>query len=84
METVYVVQSFQNVGGAVLPEKPLLHAFESLALSHGAELAAERAGVVIYAQQADTDRGEYSHPVVLASYGQISDEVADEGLVSVG
>lgn len=84
METVYVVQGFQDIGGAVLPEKPLLHGFESLALDHGAELAVRRTGVVVYAQQADTDRGEYSHPVILASYGQVPEEAADEGLVAGG
>jgi hypothetical protein len=83
METVYVVQGFQNVGGAVMPEKPLLHGFENLALSHGAELAGQKAGVVVYAQKADTDRGEYSLPVILASYGEIP-VFGEGGLVSRG
>lgn len=80
METVYVVQGFQSVDGTVSAEKPLLHGFESLALSHGAELSEQMAGVVVYAQKADTDRGEYSRPVILASYGHIPAR-AEEGLV---
>lgn len=83
METVYVVQSFQSVGGELQPQKPLLHGFEDLALNHGAELAEQRSGVVVYAQQADTDRGEYSDPVILASYGE-TDEFAQAGLVVYG
>lgn len=83
MEIVYVVQGFQSVGGAILPEKPLLHGFEDLALSHGAELAEVRPGVVVYAQKADTDRGQYSEPVILATYGE-THEFAQDGLVMYG
>lgn len=83
METVYVVQGFQSVRGAVLADKPLIHGFESLALNHGAELATHRLGVVVYSQQADTDRGRYSEPVILTSHGETRGLV-QEGLVSYG
>ncbi|OOG55498.1 hypothetical protein [Rhodanobacter sp. C03] len=73
METLYVVQSFHEVDGAVLPEKPVLHGMEALARRSGEQLAMQCEGVLVYAQGADTDRGEYSDPVILAKYGRVPD-----------
>jgi hypothetical protein len=71
METLYVVQSFREVEGDVLPEKPVLHGMEEFARKRGEQLAAQREGVLVYAQAADTNRGEYSDPVILAKYGHV-------------
>jgi hypothetical protein len=73
METLYVVQSFREVDGAVLPEKPVLHGMEEFARRRGEQLARQCEGVLVYAQAADTDRGEYSDPVILAKYGHVPD-----------
>jgi hypothetical protein len=51
--------------------KPILHGMEPLARSRGEALAAEYGGVLVYAQDADVDRGEYSTPVILAKYGDV-------------
>jgi hypothetical protein len=71
METLYVVQSFREVEGDVLPEKPVLHGMEEFARKCGEQLATQREGVLVYAQGADTNRGEYSDPVILAKYGRV-------------
>jgi hypothetical protein len=71
METLYVVQSFREVEGDVLPEKPVLHGMEEFARRRGEQLATECEGVLVYAQGADTNRGEYSDPVILAEYGHV-------------
>lgn len=73
METLYVVQSFHEVDGTVLPEKPVLHGMEEFARRSGEQLAGQCEGVLVYAQGADTDRGEYSNPVILAKYGHVPD-----------
>lgn len=82
METLYVVQSFHEVDGAVLPEKPVLHGMEEFARRRGEQLAGQCEagqceGVLVYAQAADTDRGEYSDPVILAKYGHVPDPQAE-------
>lgn len=51
--------------------KPILHGMEPLARSRGEALAAECDGVLVYAQGADVDRGEFSTPVILAKYGDV-------------
>ncbi|HEY8683907.1 MAG TPA: hypothetical protein VIM06_12110 [Rhodanobacter sp.] len=73
METLYVVQSFRAVDGDLLPEKPVLHGMEEFARRRGEQLARQREGVLVYAQAADTDRGEYADPVILAKYGHVPD-----------
>jgi len=69
MGTLYVVQGFHEVDGDIVADKPILHGMEQLARTRGEMLAEERDGVLVYAQAADTDRGEYSEPVILAKYG---------------
>jgi hypothetical protein len=71
METLYVVQSFREVDGDVLAEKPVLHGLEEFARRRGEQLATQCEGVLVYAQGADTNREEYSDPVILAKYGHV-------------
>ncbi len=71
MGTLYVVQGFCEVGGDIIADKPILHGMEQLARTRGELLAGRRDGVLVYAQAADIDRGEYSEPVILAKYGQV-------------
>ena len=71
MGILYVVQGFCEVGGDVVADKPILHGMEQLALTRGEMLAEQRDGVLVYAQAADIDRGEYSEPVILAQYGLV-------------
>jgi hypothetical protein len=71
METLYVVQSFREVDGDLQPGKPVLHGMEQFARECGEQLAQWHPGVLVYAQRADTDRGEYATPVVLARYGRV-------------
>ena len=71
METLYVVQSFREVEGDVLPEKPVLHGMEEFARRRGEQLATQCEGVLVYSQAADANRGEYSDPVILAEYGHV-------------
>lgn len=71
MGTLYVVQGFHEVGGDLVADKPILHGLEQLALTRGRMLAGISEGVLIYAQAADVDRGEYSEPVILARYGHV-------------
>lgn len=71
MGTLYVVQGFCEVDGDVIADKPILHGMEQLARTRGAMLAERRDGVLVYAQAADIDRGEYSEPVILAKYGLV-------------
>lgn len=71
MGTLYVVQGFCEMGGDVIADKPILHGMEQLARKRGEMLASQRDGVLVYAQAADVDRGEYSEPVILAKYGQV-------------
>ncbi len=71
MGTLYVVQGFCEVGGDIISDKPILHGMEQLARTRGELLAGRRDGVLVYAQAADIDRGEYSEPVILAKYGQV-------------
>ncbi|HWX65617.1 MAG TPA: hypothetical protein VNZ27_04225 [Rhodanobacter sp.] len=71
MGTLYVVQGFSEVGDDVVADKPILHGMEQLARTRGEMLAARYDGVLVYAQAADADRGEYSEPVILAKYGHV-------------
>ncbi|MDW2982754.1 MAG: hypothetical protein WBG81_00045 [Rhodanobacter sp.] len=71
MGMLYVVQGFREKDGDMVAEKPILHGWEQLALTRGQLLADRLDGVLIYAQAADVDRGEYSEPVILASYGHV-------------
>ncbi len=71
MGTLYVVQGFHEVDSDIVADKPILHGMEQLARTRGEMLAARRDGVVVYAQAADVDRGEYSEPVILAKYGRV-------------
>lgn len=71
MGTLYVVQGFCEVDGDIIAEKPILHGMEQLARTRGEMLAGQRDGVLVYAQTADIDRGEYSEPVILAKYGLV-------------
>ncbi|MFA6230743.1 MAG: hypothetical protein WC617_11335 [Rhodanobacter sp.] len=71
MGTIYVVQGFHEVEGDVIADKPILHGMEQLARSRGQALAERCAGVLVYAQGADADRGEYSSPTILACYGRV-------------
>lgn len=73
MGTLYVVQGFCEVDGDVVADKPILHGMQQLALTRGEILARQRDGVLVYAQAADIDRGEYSEPVILAKYGVVPD-----------
>jgi len=79
MGTLYVVQGYHEVSGEMVSDKPILHGMEDLARVRGECLAADREGVLVYAQSADVDRGEYSRPVILASYGKVPHPEA-EGL----
>jgi hypothetical protein len=71
MGTLYVVQGFHEMDGDVIADKPILHGMEKLARTRGEMLAAQRDGVLVYAQAADLDRDEYSQPVILAKYGHV-------------
>ncbi len=71
MGTLYVVQAFHETAGDVVADKPILHGMEKLAMTRAEVLAAERDGVLVYAQAADVDRDEYSQPVILATYGHV-------------
>jgi len=71
MGTLYVVQGFHEVDGDIVADKPILHGMEQLARTRGEMLAGQRDGVLVYAQAADIDRGEYSEPVILARYGRV-------------
>lgn len=71
MGTLYVVQGFHEMDGDVVADKPILHGLEQLALTRGQLLADHSDGVLVYAQAADVDRGEYSEPVILAKYGRV-------------
>lgn len=71
MGTLYVVQGFHEVDGDVVADKPILHGMEQLARTRGEMLAGQREGVLVYAQAADIDRGEYSEPIILARYGRV-------------
>ena len=83
MGMLYVVQGYHDASGEIVADKPILHGLQQLALSRGEQLAGECEGVLVYAQSADVDRGEYSEPVILASYGRVP--VAEgEGLRASG
>lgn len=71
MGTLYVVQGFYEVDGDVVADKPILHGMEQLARTRGEMLAGLLKGVLVYAQAANVDRGEYSQPVILATYGDV-------------
>ncbi|WP_426700901.1 hypothetical protein ACPPVV_16200 [Rhodanobacter sp. Col0626] len=71
METLYIVQGFHAEGGDVVADKPILHGMEQLARTRGEMLADQCDGVLVYAQAADVDRGQYSEPVILAKYGEV-------------
>ena len=71
METLYVVQTFYGMERDMVAGKPILHGMEQLARARGEALACECDGVLVYAQGADVDRGEYSTPVILATYGDV-------------
>ncbi|KZC38997.1 hypothetical protein RHOFW510R12_21570, partial [Rhodanobacter sp. FW510-R12] len=71
MGTLYVVQGFHEVDGDIVADKPILHGMEQLARTRGEMLAGQLDGVLVYAQAADVDRGEYSEPVILARYGWV-------------
>ena len=71
METLYVVQGFYGVGEGAVAGKPILHGMEELARTRGEALAGQCDGVLVYAQGADADHGEYSAPVILARYGDV-------------
>jgi hypothetical protein len=71
MGKIYVVQGFFEVDGQLVTDKPILHGMEKLARVRGEMLAGQRDGVLVYAQCADADRGEYSEPVILAEYGRV-------------
>lgn len=71
MGTLYVVQSFREVDGNVIADKPILHGRESLAIERALTLAERRHGVLVYAQMADADRDEYSQPMILAQHGSV-------------
>jgi len=71
MDKVYLVRVFYEVYGGMRADKPLLYQSESMARQRGEMLARDRDGVLVYAQAADPDRGEYSEPTILAKYGHI-------------
>ncbi len=71
MGTLYVVQGFHEVDGCVLPDKPILHGMERLALERATMLATQRLGVLVYAQMADADQNHYSQPTILAQHGLV-------------
>ena len=71
VETLYVVQGFYGAGQGMIAGKPILHGMEQLARARGEALAGQCDGVLVYAQGADVDRGEYSAPVILAKYGEV-------------
>jgi hypothetical protein len=71
MGTLYVVQGFHEVDGDIVADKPILHGMEQLALMRGLKLADQLDGVLVYALAADAVRGEYSVPVILATYGRV-------------
>ena len=71
MGTLYVVQGFEKIDGGIVACKPILHGLADLAISRAAGLAARCHGVLVYSQVADTDRGEYSTPRILAQHGQV-------------
>lgn len=71
MGTLYVVQAFDEAGGDIVADKPILHGMEKLALTRAEMMATEREGVLVYAQAANVDRDEYSQPIILATYGHV-------------
>jgi hypothetical protein len=73
MEKVYLVRVFYEVYGGMRADKPVLYRSESVARERGEMLARNRDGVLVYAQAADPDQGEYSEPMILAKYGQVPD-----------
>lgn len=73
MGKLYVVQGFREVDGNVIADKPILHGMEDLALKRAQMLAVGCHGVLVYAQIADADRGEYSRPTILIQHGNVPD-----------
>ena len=73
MEKVYLVRVFYEVYGGMRADKPLLYLSESMARKRGEMLARDRDGVLVYAQAADADEGQYSEPMIIAKYGQVPD-----------
>lgn len=71
MGTLYVVQGFREIDGSVVADKPILHGIQLMALERAETLARQRHGVLVYAQVADADRGEYSPPTILAQHGSV-------------
>lgn len=70
MQTIYVVETYEDGGGEMWPVRAVICRDDADARSRARLLAAGVAGVIAYSQRVDSDSGDCAAPVVLARYGR--------------
>jgi hypothetical protein len=72
----YVVQTFTDVNGALVPDVPLDASSASDAASYALAFQACKAGVIAFEWSEEMRHGRYESPYILARFGRVPDECA--------
>jgi hypothetical protein len=71
METIHVVQPFDQVGHRLVPGQVLQFKTADEAARRAERLAEKHAGIVAYSMDVDEDGGDYGTPRVLFQSGDV-------------
>jgi hypothetical protein len=71
MQTIYVVETYREIGGELLPEKAVICRSDADAIGRAQLLSERAAGVVAYRQAVDPEAGDYEPPEILAQHGTV-------------
>ena len=71
MQTIYVVETYQQSEGELWPERAVICRSDDDARSRALFMADSAVGVIAYSQEVAPDAGDYRSPVVLARYGAV-------------
>ncbi len=78
-ETIFVVQAFtQDDDGRLVADTPVPARNELDAKDRALRMKGTKAGVIAFSRTGDISIGEYGDAVILASYGDIPDENAQD------
>jgi hypothetical protein len=71
MQMIYVVETYQEVGGEIFPERAVICRSDADAIGRARLMSEGAVGVVAYSQAVDPEAGDYEPPVILAQHGAV-------------
>lgn len=76
MAIVYAVMTFSKKGRRLVSDQPIPAKSREAAVAMAEKLKARKDGVVAYSQNVDPEVDVYDDPVILASHGDVPEDLA--------